>query len=186
MCLPSPLPCQRNDPGLHMRQRRLTSRLIRYSVALAALAAACVAPSRVQAACGDYLTMTPHGGTLNSHGITNSMPRDFGMREYGVAAPQTAAVLARDVAAPAPVPCGQCPDGSGSPARVPCQGPWCSGSNAPLTPPTTVVETLQDPWGLCCSAALLNHADSISHAFLRGHSDRVHHVFPIYHPPRRA
>jgi hypothetical protein len=164
-----------------MRSRALTCAAI-----LAALAVGCVAPTRGFATCGDYVTMNSHGSPSEPRGMPRWLPGNSGMVGHNAPPLRTAAILAGAGAMAAPLPCGQCPDRSESPARMPCQGPWCSGSNTPMTPPTAVVETLHEPWALCCSSAILSLGDSISHLFLRGHSDRVHRVFPIYHPPRWA
>jgi hypothetical protein len=169
-----------------MRRPTIQSCARACAAVLAALAVGCVAPSRVLATCGDYIAMNAHGSPSEPHAMPHWLPSNSVIAGHNAPPLRTAVLLPGEGALPAPAPCGQCPGPSGSPFRVPCQGSWCSGSNAPMTPPTTVVEGPHDPWCLCCSAAILNHADTISHAFLRGHSDRVHHVFPIYHPPRPA
>jgi hypothetical protein len=144
------------------------------------------APMRALGSCGDYVTMSSHASSSTPHSIPYLRSGDFGTARHNAPPFETTAMGGDDVALPAPVPCGQCPERTGSPGRVPCQGPWCSGSNDPMTPPTSVVERPLDPWGLCCSAAILKRADSFSHTFLRGDSDRIHHVSPIYRPPRSA
>jgi hypothetical protein len=147
------------------------------------LALSLVAPSRVLATCGDYVTMARHQGV--------SVPQP------AVSAPEMpAATVAADHELPQltrgkgvrletsrPLPCRQCP---ATPGQAPCQGPWCSGSHSPLTVPATTAPSPREDSAVCDSLPRFGTSEPIAHAFLDDQAARIHHVLPIYHPPRSA
>jgi hypothetical protein len=50
-------------------------------------------------------------------------------------------------------------------------------------PPTTVT-TLQEPKALSGSALPSERSEPLALAVQRERTHRIHHVFPVYHPPR--
>jgi hypothetical protein len=139
------------------------------------------APSRALATCGDYLTMRHHGGTEQSQlplfangASTQALPTDSELLQLLPHAPIRGETTR-------PVPCQQCP---ASPGEAPCQGPWCSGSHAPMPVPTAPVETSQDSWACWWSAQQAAQGQQLHRTMLDADLNRVHHVFPIFHPPR--
>jgi hypothetical protein len=55
-----------------------------------------------------------------------------------------------------------------------------------MAPPTTTAPAPHQEWALPGGGDWLDRSDAIPHGFFRDHADRIHHVFPIYHPPRSA
>jgi hypothetical protein len=151
----------------------MTRRRIRSSICgtLAILASLAAAPSVARATCGDYVSMPQHGQPSANHGfsfggvISSLVPMGGAARGFGEMPP----------------PCRRCP---AAPGKQPCQGPWCSDNHAPMTPPTTTSPSPHQEWALRSFSDLLDASAAIPLGFFRDHADRVHHVFPIYHPPR--
>jgi hypothetical protein len=159
-----------------MQRASYQSRMLRSGTLLAALLAVLwYAPLPAHASCGDYVTVaTPHGTKPAVH--PSGMPQSGGpSRPPGTRGQQ-----------PSLPPCQQCPFRPAAPGNPPCQGPWCSGSHLPMAPPTTTVERSSEQCALCETVTLLSHPEPIPRAFLRDQADRVHHVSPIYRPPRTA
>jgi hypothetical protein len=167
---------------LDMRRAAFQSRISRSAAVLAALLTfGWIAPSRALATCGDYIAMPGH------HGQPAAEAPDFasGTPRRGVPAalelPQLLSEkLVRTDTSP-PQPCRQCP---AAPGQAPCPGPWCSGSHSPLTVPPTTVEGPRQDNAVCWAAPRCSDSETIPHAFLDEQVARIHHVLPIYHPPR--
>jgi len=87
--------------------------------------------------------------------------------------------IARVLAMPAP--CRQCPM---APGDTPCQGPWCSGSHLPMPVPPTTIDNVQDHWACWRSTGAHDNGEHVGLNLPHDQLDRVHHVFPIFHPPR--
>jgi hypothetical protein len=165
-----------------MRSVVCQTRVLRSAAALAVLLIlGWLIPSRALATCGDYLTMRHHADTgqplfpaFGTGLSTQVLPADSELlqmlQDIGVRGETTR-----------PVPCQQCP---ASPGEAPCQGPWCSGSHAPMPVPTAPVETSQDTWACWWSAHQAAQGQQLHRTMLDADLNRVHHVFPIFHPPR--
>jgi hypothetical protein len=144
----------------------------------ALLALGWCAPTRALASCGDHVTIVRHRGDPLPNGFyprtaANSLPTAREQLHLG-----NNERVRNETSRP--VPCPQCP---ATPGQAPCEGPWCSGSHAPLPAPTTV-EHGQDHWACWWSALLFADAQRCAHNAIRDPLNRTHHVFPIYHPPR--
>jgi hypothetical protein len=157
----------------------------------ALLALGWCAPSRVLASCGDYVTTASERGHSAHHASPPSAPSELpplvvfdltsrpGDREamsLSLGSPYVVREPAR------PTPCQQCPL---QPKNAPCQGPWCSGNPAPMPLPTTV-EPVEDHWACCSAEGILCSGEQIGLQMLDDQQDRIHHVFPTFHPPRPA
>jgi hypothetical protein len=172
-----------------MRQVAIQSRALLRTAILASLAAlGWFAPTRVEASCGDYVTIVPHGAVPMQHRMPISghtpatqgqdIPTNFTPRH----APDR---LGSTQHVPLPsAPCRQCPFDPANPGNAPCQGPWCSGNHGPLTVPATTHESPREDSAVCGSVPRVGDAKPIPHAFLDDQAARIHHVVPIYHPPR--
>jgi hypothetical protein len=164
--------------------RRVVSRyrvLRSAAVPVALLSLEWFAPSRVLATCGDYLTMRHHSDTAQQ--IPALPVFDTGLPTFPTE-PELAQLLRHDLVrreTSRPVPCQQCP---AAPGEAPCQGPWCSGNHAPMPVPTAPVENSQDPWACWWSATQGAEGQQLHRIVLDAELNRVHHVFPIFHPPR--
>jgi hypothetical protein len=55
-----------------------------------------------------------------------------------------------------------------------------------MAPPPTTAEVSHDPWALYGTVPLAGDPEPTAHALAGDAANRVHHVFPIYHPPRPA
>jgi hypothetical protein len=169
------------------RSSRPSRLLIRTALAAALVSIGCFAPTRAHASCGDYVTIGAHHGAALDYGTPHVAI--FGWSTHDVAAPSRAQ---RDeqpaVAAVAPVApaCGHCPLRPHSPGNVPCQGPGCSSYPGPLATPPSIVETSGKQWGALELPTVLVEIGQIPHRYLSTLLDRVHHVVPVYHPPRSA
>ncbi len=146
------------------------------------------APSGVYASCGDYVTMRPHSDPSIEQTMPPPNPSESGVRgtvgiSHLIQQPATGAGLAES--APAPAPCRQCPY-QPAPGRGPCRGPWCSGNSSPLAAPPSAAPRSVEQADLFQLAALPAAHDLVLHAYLSGHADAIHHIVPIYHPPRSA
>jgi hypothetical protein len=149
------------------------------------------APMTVDASCGDYLIRPSPNGPTVPHDAPRSAPDDFGMPDHGIPTgvwrPFTASspkLSPHDVWLPRP--CHRCPHNPVSPDERPCHGPWCSGIPSPMIPLPTSVERPYQQWAFAGSAPSPGESGPIPHAFLCKQANRVHHVFPVYHPPRSA
>jgi hypothetical protein len=169
-----------------------TSRVrITAAIALAMLALGWLAPARAFASCGDYVSMTPHGSMPAHHDAPPPMVHDSVMPVSGSWDPVPAWLAGGDlllnrVPARMPAPCVPCQGRPAAPDAPPCEGPWCSGSHRPLTPPPTPVERPHEQWPWCGAGAVPDDSGALPHAGPHGPADRVHHVFPVFHPPRPA
>jgi hypothetical protein len=157
------------------------SRALQSAAALVALLTlGWFAPSRALATCGDYLTMRHHSDTGQQ--IPALPVFDTGLPTHGF--PTDTELLRHELfrrETSRPVPCQRCPT---APGEAPCQGPWCSGNHAPMPVPTAPVENSQDPWACWWFAPLAAEGQQVHRAGLDAELNRVHHVFPIFHPPR--
>jgi hypothetical protein len=165
-----------------MRRAAFQSRISRLAAALAVfLTLGWFAPSRALATCGDYIAMSGQHGQHSTQAPEFapeiSTPGFHIAREL----PQLLSEKSVRHDPVRPSPCRQCP---AAPGQAPCQGPWCSGSHSPLTVPPTTVESPRQDNAVCWSMPCLGDAEPITHAFLDEHAARIHHVLPIYHPPR--
>jgi hypothetical protein len=139
------------------------------------------APSRSAASCGDYLTMTPGHGQPSGH---DSMVPSFTIVSQRTDAQQTNSLLASPIAPiayPELPPCQRCPQ---EPGKPPCRGPWCSGGPEPLPVPPSTAEQPQEQWAYWWLSHIGADHRRIALYLLSDTQDRVHHVLPIYHPPR--
>lgn len=138
------------------------------------------APSRALATCGDYV-MSGHGATEPHESAplpvfdASSRPLDHEALPPLLGSAFTARTLAK------PAPCRQCPT---SPGDAPCEGPWCSGSHQPMPVPPTTVDNVQDHWACWRSTTARDTGMQVGLRMPNDRLDRVHHVFPIFHPPR--
>jgi hypothetical protein len=125
-----------------------------------------------RASCGDYVSV---GG---SHGQPDMAPHDAPRPSPHVDESGLPGSLTH--VRPA-LPCSRCP---AAPGKSPCQGPWCSNSPAPLPAPVTAGGAEPDGWACWWQEAGAPAPDMIR----RGPNDscfiRIHHVDPIFHPPR--
>jgi hypothetical protein len=159
-----------------------------WAVTLGALVAALAvegwfAPA-AHATCGDYLAH-PTDGAHPRHTMPRQQPGTPDMPgQHAPAAVPFEASGEGDV--PEPPPCRRCPHEPGTPGKAPCEGPWCSDNHAPPPAPPTTIERTSDHWACLWSLLRPGTPDRVWLAFLREQSMRVHHVFPIYHPPRAA
>jgi hypothetical protein len=153
---------------------------LRAALLAALLAAAWLVPASVQASCGDYLTMLQHSDSPVHFAASETSP---GTPPNSL--PQTQVKNAAPSELPLRHPCERCPRNPGRPGNIPCQGPSCSGNSNPVTLPTTTAETPRDR-AICTTPRWLGEPEAIPCALLREHAHRVHHAFPIYHPPRSA
>jgi hypothetical protein len=137
------------------------------------------APLRSAASCGDYVTMTPGHGQPSGH--------EFAMPLFNIVTPHTddaqptGSLLASTrtpIAYPDLPPCQRCP------GKPPCRGPWCSGGPEPLPVPPSTVEQPQEQWAYWWLSHFGADHRRIALYLQSDTQDRVHHVFPIYHPPR--
>jgi hypothetical protein len=147
------------------------------------LALGLVAPSRVLATCGDYVTMARHqvGSVPQPAVFEPETPKPTVAVDREL--PQMTGGKAVRLETSRPLPCRQCP---ATPGQAPCQGPWCSGSHRPLTVPTTTTPSPREDSAVCASMPRFGTSEPIAHAFLDDQAARIHHVLPIYHPPRSA
>jgi hypothetical protein len=164
-----------------MREAKVFAWFLRsLSVVVALLTGEWVAPTIARASCGDYVTMAPHNSDPSEgRVIAFPLPESF---ELGLSAESH--LLAQSFnpnRTPPSRPCRRCP---AAPDGSPCQGPWCSDSQVPLTPPITSVPTPHDPFlSGRFAVAVANDArhalDALHHSLCR-----IHRVTSIYHPPR--
>jgi hypothetical protein len=78
-------------------------------------------------------------------------------------------------------PCQRCPR---EPGKPPCRGPWCSDAPVPMPVPPSTVEHVEQQWACWWAAQRGADGEPMDLHVLRDDQDRIHHVFPIYHPPR--
>jgi hypothetical protein len=137
-------------------------------------------PAQSFASCGDYVTMVPHttpaqqgspppvtGSPAPSHdAISQVHEQMLGTQEFAQ-----------------PAPCRRCPSRPTQPGK-PCQGPWCSNQNSPLSVPPSTSPAPRDDNGVCAPTAQPSDSEAISHDLATNRAARVHHVFPIDHPPK--
>jgi hypothetical protein len=157
---------------------------LRTAIAVSLVIAAWHVPMRAQASCGDYVTMQSHRGGELAPGVSflESIKPLF-QTLVQTSADEHADRL-QPVTRPRSVLCQRCPYSPVTPGNLPCRGPWCSDGRAPIAPAPTTVERPLDQWGLCHGEIALGNSEAIPHEFLRDCAERVHHVSPIYHPPR--
>jgi hypothetical protein len=152
--------------------------------AIAALAGLLVmgwcAPSRLLASCGDYVT-SGHGRSA-PHEMSPLPVFDVNtplLDREGLPQMLNTAFAVRNLARPGP--CQQCPM---APSDTPCQGPWCSGSHVPMPVLPSTIEHVQDHWACWGSAEANDPGEQVGLHVFQDQQDRIHHVFPIFHPPR--
>jgi hypothetical protein len=138
---------------------------------------ACWVPSRAHASCGDYITMARDHDLSVVHGAPQLVYDDN--QVVPDALPHRLSGLAQHEPAQ-PLPCRKCP---AAPGQAPCQGPWCSGSHVPMPAPPTTTASVLDPWTLGGSLEVLEQVPA-DRSLLAEQRGRVHHVFPVFHPPR--
>lgn len=127
-------------------------------------------PGVVHASCGDYVTVTVvgDGQPVRQHAPTAEVTTT------GRGAPQTGSIR--------PSPCSRCPM---VPGKAPCQGPWCSGSHAPLVPPVVNVQYIVDP--CICRRVILALEQSAAPSCAADATARgIEWIDSIFHPPRVA
>jgi hypothetical protein len=137
------------------------------------------APSRVQATCGDYLTV----GTAVHH-MPAISGRDVQMPAHAFTTDSfhSQTLDARNyVQTPIPASPCRCP---ADPGKAPCRGPLCSGSHSPLNVPPTTVEGPRNDGAAGWPLPRFGDFEPLTHAFLDVKPARIHHVLLIYHPPR--
>ena len=120
------------------------------------------APSAL-ASCGDYVTIVPHGA------MPTGSPAE--------------PVTWDEQPAPRELPC-PCERGPLERRDVPCQGPWCSGSHAPMTTPVSTPDQVRDSWACWWTAFVLDGATSFPHRATPPVAVGVERSEPIFHPPR--
>jgi hypothetical protein len=157
--------------SLHVSVRTWTA------IAIALAASVWCAPSRALASCGDYITMTRDHGPFQAPAAPQFVQNDSSRLETEFVR-DVLGRLAQHVPAPS-LPCQKCPV---APGQAPCQGPWCSGNHVPIPAPPTTVGPLQDAWA--CGFDVLAARTPVGVSLLAEQRGRVHHVFPVFHPPR--
>ena len=163
---------------------RLHSRMcLVAAMAIAAMAVGLCAPSPVFGACGDYVTMHGHGEVSPSPPINLVAHPD---REPPT--PQVVPAwlyrqsLLGQIAVHA-APCRRCPV---TPTNLPCQGPWCSGSDLPMPLSPSMEAPVIDPWACWCRTELWASPSRAAFYCDPTSSGRVHRATAIFHPPRFA
>jgi hypothetical protein len=191
-----PIPRRTSRPGIFpswfMVLTVMTSRArLVAAIALAMLAVGWFAPARATASCGDYVARTP-GGSMPAHPEAPRLPDqvpdtplDARLIHFSTQLAGGDLLLNR-VPARMPAPCVPCQGRPARPDAPPCEGPWCSGSHRPLTPPPSPVQRPHEQWPWCGTGARPDASEALPHAGPHGQADRVHHVFPVFHPPRPA
>ena len=143
-----------------------------------------------RASCGDYVTISHGNGPPAPHDRPQHHSDGRGMPgQEGQPGERFSARPAHALdgpAAPRPSPCPRCPNQPAEPGKAPCRGPACSHGPMPLPVPTTAGEGPQDHWACWQSLLGLAASESVERHCLRDRTGRVHHVFPVYHPPRPA
>jgi hypothetical protein len=148
------------------------------------LALSLFAPARALAACGDHVTMARQPGDAVPLAPVYVPATPTPILSAARGAPELLAGQAIRHEMPRPIPCPRCP---ATPDQPPCQGPSCSGSQSPLTVPATTAPGPHDDTAVCWwSVPRFGDTDPIPYAFLDYQAARIHHVLPIYHPPRSA
>src|SRR5262249_16840819 len=147
-------------------KRLVTTRwvLLALGMAIAFLVEGFVAPSRVQASCGDYLNMNPRSGQHSTpHSPTTSTP-----------APQQPETTPSESSQSTDIPFSPCP------------GPNCSRQQPPpLAPPAPVpTPKVQEQWACVLNLLLLGGPEQgeslVDDVVLRP----VRRASSTYHPPR--
>jgi hypothetical protein len=163
--------------------------VLRAVAAVAALLAmGWYAPSQALASCGDYVTITSGHRLSGQH--NQSPPSElpppvfdessrFADRE-AMSLRLGTTFVAREPARPSP--CRQCPS---QPSDAPCQGPWCSGNHLPMPVPVpTTANNVEDHVACWAAGDMTCSSEQIGLHVLCDQLHRVHHIFPIFHPPR--
>ena len=168
------------------------SRLLPFAALITALlAAGWCAPATAHASCGDHVTIMPGHGPhfVREMASLRAMISDASHSEgqpRSLAGSMLLGSRASAETTPRSAPCGRCPFSPAGPERVPCRGPWCSGGPSPMNSPPTTAEGPCEQKALSGSALQPGHGVAMRLAFGQDQGWPVHHVFPIYHPPRIA
>ncbi len=124
---------------------------------------ASVWPSVVRGSCGDYVTVLS--------------PTETPMPHHD-ARPSTVPETQQSVPS---APCSRCPF---APNKDPCQGASCSGDQAPLVPPVTTVDRHHESWACWSGMLTPSRSDGVPVRRCSSPLLRIHHIDPIFHPPR--